>query len=43
MLAGGRAALTADSVLQFALARGTIHLIGNFFLWPLCELPDFAL
>lgn len=21
--------------------RGNILLVGNFFLWPLCELPDF--
>jgi len=25
--------------LQLALLRGTILLVGNLFLWPLCELP----
>lgn len=38
--AGG---VVTDSVLHFALARGKIPLVGNFFLWPLCELPDFCL
>lgn len=23
--------------------NSTILLVGNFFLWPLCELPDFCL
>ena len=27
----------------FAFVRGTILLVGKFFLWPLCELPDFCL
>jgi hypothetical protein len=28
---------------QLALLRGTIPLVGNFFLWPLCDFPDFCL
>lgn len=33
----------ANSVLHFRLACGRILLVGKFFLWPLCELPDFCL
>ncbi len=24
----------------FGLLRGRITVVGNFFMWPLCELPD---
>lgn len=35
--------MTGQIGLQLALLRGTILLVGNFFMWPLCELPDFCL
>lgn len=29
--------------LQLALLRGTILLVGNFYLWSLCKFPGFRL
>jgi hypothetical protein len=35
--------MTGQIGLQLALLDGTILLVGKFFLWPLCELPDYCL